>query len=94
MAKGNQQQVERRQTRSKNATTHPGRILLEAQAGRRKPEEIENEKKAKGRRRQARKDKEAREEAAVFEIAEYEHQMALEDKETNFPRRQPSKLGP
>lgn len=72
MTKGSQQPAERHQTHSKNATTHPGSIVLEMLGVRRQPEEIENEKRAKNTQRQARKDKGACEQTTVSEIAEFE----------------------
>jgi hypothetical protein len=79
------------QTRAKNASTHPGRVVNEVLAAWRKPEEIEDEKRVRTERRQARKRKEADLHTAVQEVAEYENQMAVDDTEnkTRFPRRKP-----
>ena len=78
------------QTRPKNATTHPGRIIKETD-GRRTAEEIADEKDVKEKRRQARKQKTADLEMAAADIAEYENQMAVGDAEemARFPRSKP-----
>lgn len=79
------------QTRPKNATTHPGRIINETLVVRRTAEEIEDEKNAKEERRQARKQKIANLEAAAVDIAEYENKMAVDDagEVARFPRSKP-----
>lgn len=78
----------RRQTRSKNAFAHPGRVVLEALAVRRRPEEIENEKKARNQRQKAKAKKNAHKKVAIKDIAQFELQMALDNKaeEASFPR--------
>lgn len=75
----------RRQTRAKNANAHPGRILLDALPVRRKKEDIEAEKKGQ---RQVREEKKAKTRAAVLDIADFENQMAIDDRndEMRFPR--------
>jgi DNA-binding protein H-NS len=88
MAKISQQpETNQRQTRAKNANTHPGRAAMEALAVRRTREVIELEKKAKEERRQAREKKKADREAAVKDIADFENRMALDDfeQEAQFP---------
>ncbi|SRR5260221_11523170 len=86
--KSNEPDPNRRQTRSKNASTHPGNIIIKA-SGRRSKEEVEEEKRAKEERRQIRETKKANEKDSVMEIAKYENRMmtkdAMEDHE--FPRR-------
>jgi hypothetical protein len=89
MPKVNQQpDPNRRQTRSTNANTHPGRIVIEAIRVRRSKEAIEDDKRARDEKRQAREAKKANKQAAVTEIAEFENQMALDnrDEEIKFPR--------
>jgi len=78
----------RRQTRPKNAFAHPGKVVLEALAVRRKPEDIENEKKERNKRQEAKAKKDAHTKIAIKDIAQFEHQMALDDKaqEAKFPR--------
>jgi hypothetical protein len=91
MTKTSQQpETNQRQTRAKNANTHPGRTAMEALAVRRKREVIELEKKAKEERHQAREKKKADREAAVIDIADFENRMALDDfeQEDKFPRHQ------
>ena len=63
---------------------------MEAVAVRRKPEVIEQEKKAHEDHRQKKEEKKASEKAAVIEVADFEEQMALDaiEEETQFPRRQ------
>jgi len=76
------------QTRPKNATAHPGRIINETLVVRRTAEEIEDEKNAKEERRQARKQKKADLETAAVEIAKFENKMAVDEAEElgKFPR--------
>jgi hypothetical protein len=78
------------QTRPKNATTHPGRIINETVV-RRSAEEISAEKNAKEERRQVRKKKEVDLKAAAVDIAEYENEMAVDDagEVARFPRSKP-----
>ena len=78
------------QTRAKNATTHPGRIINET-VGRRTAEEIADEKNAKEERHKAREQRIANLETAAVDIAEYENKMADDDAEevARFPRRKP-----
>ena len=78
----------KRQTRSQNAFAHPGRIVLEAHASRRKPEEIEKEKNEKNERQHAKAVKQANKKAAIEDIAQFEHQMALADRAqaARYPR--------
>ena len=78
------------QTRPKNATTHPGRIIKETVC-RHTAEEIADEKNVKEERRKARKQKTADLETAAADIAEYENQMAVGDTEevARFPRSKP-----
>jgi len=78
-------------TRSKNATTHPGRIVNETLGVRRQPEEIEEEKGRRVERKRTREQKKANLQAAALEIAEFENKMAVDDAETvaSFPRRNP-----
>jgi hypothetical protein len=78
------------QTRTKNATTHPGKIITETVV-RRSAEEIKAEKDAKEERRRLRKQKEADLEAAAVDIAEYENNMAVDDagEVARFPRSKP-----
>lgn len=77
-------------TRSKNAFAHPGRVIKEVLAVRRKPEEIEKEKKERNERQEAKAKKDAHKKAAIKDIAQFEHQMALDDKEqeARFPRHE------
>jgi hypothetical protein len=77
------------QTRPKNATAHPGKVAMESLAVRRKTEEIEQEKRVKNERRQAREQKKVDSQAAVLDIAEYEDKMVVDDAEEKlrFPRR-------
>lgn len=79
----------RRQTRSKNAFAHPGKIVLEAN-GKRKPEEIENEKKERNERQKAKAKKKTHIKANNKDIAQFEHQMVLDDKaqEARIPRHE------
>jgi len=79
----------RRQTRPTNANAHPGKVL-EVLAVRRKPEDIASEKKAKNKRRNAREEKRTNEQVAIMDIADFENEMAVEDKEqrAQFPRHQ------
>ena len=89
MPKVNQQpDPNRRQTRSTNANTHPGRIVIEAGRVRRSKEAIEDDKRVRDEKHQAREAKKAKKQAAVTEIAEFENQMALDDRdeEIEFPR--------
>jgi hypothetical protein len=55
---------------------------------RHKKEEIENDKKAKLERRQAKEDRKAKEQTAAMDIAEFENRMAVDDiaQEAMFPR--------
>jgi len=78
----------RLQTRSKNASTHPGQILLDA---RRRPEEVEDEKRVRNERRHAREQKKVDLQAAVLDVAAFENQMAVDDAEVeaSFPRYKP-----
>jgi hypothetical protein len=78
-------------TRSKNASTHPGKIINEALGVRHRPEEIEEEKSRRVERQQAREQKKANLHAAALEIAEFEDKMAVDDAETeaSFPQRKP-----
>jgi hypothetical protein len=66
------------QTRTKNATTHPGKIINETVVWR-SAEEIQAEKDAKEERCRLRKQKEADLEAAAVEIAAYENKMAVDN---------------
>jgi len=91
MPKANHQpDVNRRQTRATNADAHPGRVVLEVLAGRRKKEDIENDKKAQNERRDTRERKKVERQVAIEDIADFENQMPLNDKvqETVFPRHQ------
>lgn len=91
MSKANHQpDVNRRQTRATNANAHPGRVVLEVLAGRRKKEDIENDKKAQNERRDTRERKTVERQVAIKDIADFENQMALDDQvqETVFPRHQ------
>jgi hypothetical protein len=78
----------RRQTRPGNANAHPGKIVMEALAVRRKREEIDEEKKEQSKRRETREKKKANKKTAVVEIADFEHAMAIGDTEieAQFPR--------
>ena len=78
----------RLQTRPKNATAHLGKVLI---AQRRRPEDIEDEKRQKAERRQAQDQKKVDIQAAVQDVAKYEDQMAIADAEAEakFPRRKP-----
>jgi hypothetical protein len=78
-----------RQTRSKNATAHPGKVVIEA-TGRCDREVIENEKRIQDERCQLQETKKAAEKAAVVEVARLENKMRFEDTvEVNkFPRHQ------
>jgi len=80
----------RRQTRATNANAHPGRVVKEVLAVRRKKEDIEEEKKAHDERCEARERKKTNAKASIMDIAHFEHEMALGDRaeETMFPRRQ------
>ena len=80
---------DRHQTRPGNATAHPGQILKDALAVRRKQEIINEEKKAREERRQTKKEKKVKEEMAVMEIARFENEMALDTKKekAQFPRQ-------
>jgi hypothetical protein len=80
----------RRQTRATNANAHPGNVVMEVLAVRRKRDDIEKEKKAKAERRKARQTKDAIHRVAIDDIAEFENQMALDDRTqgTKFPRHQ------
>lgn len=96
MPKANQQPVPNRpQTRSANANAHPGRVVIEALAVRRKPEDIELEKQIKKERREIRAKKRADAQAAVMNIADFENNMAVDTirEEQSFPRRQPEGKG-
>ena len=75
------------QTRAKNAFTHPGKIVSEELRVRRRPEELEEEKRLRTERRQAREQKEAALRSAVLEVAEFENKMAADDTESQakFP---------
>jgi hypothetical protein len=75
----------RLQTRSKNASTHPGHILLD------RPVEVEDEKRVRNERRQARQQKKVDLQAAVLDIAAFENQMAVDDAEVvvRFPQHKP-----
>jgi hypothetical protein len=91
MPKVNQQEdPNRRQTRATNANAHPGNVVKDVLAVRRKREDIEDEKNAKNERREARKRKKADAKVAIRDIADFENEMALDDraKETKFPRHQ------
>ena len=91
MPKANHQpDVNRRQTCATNADAHPGRVVLEVLAGRRKKEDIENDKKAQNERRDTRERKKVERQVAIEDIADFENQMPLNDKvqETVFPRHQ------
>lgn len=78
-------------TCSKNATTHPGRIVNETLGVWRQPEEIEGEKSCRVERQQAQDQKKANSQASALEIAEFENKMAVDDTETvaSFPRHKP-----
>ena len=75
------------QTRTKNVTTHPGKIINETVV-RRSAEEFEAEKNAKEEWRRLQKQKEVDLEAAAVDIAEYENKMAVDDAGdmARFPR--------
>jgi hypothetical protein len=91
MPKANQEpDPNRRQTRPTNANAHPGKVVLEALAVRRKREDIEAENNAWDGRCQSRESKKANERAAVVDIANFENQMACDDRTevTVFPRHQ------
>src|SRR5258705_9664585 len=77
------------QTRSTNANAHPGRVMMEALAVRRKHEDIEIEKQVKKERRKAREKKKADAQMAVLDIADFENNMTVDiiREETSFPRR-------
>jgi len=79
------------QTRAKNVFTHPGRIVSEELRVRRRPEELEEEKRLRTERQQAQERKEAALRSAVLEVAEFENKMAADDAENqaNFPRWKP-----
>ena len=61
---------------------------MEVLAVRRKKAEIEDEKKAQDERRKARQQKKASKQAAVLDVADFENDMAIDDKaeKTKFPR--------
>jgi hypothetical protein len=63
---------------------------METLGVRHKKEEIENDKKAKLERRQAKEDRKAKEQTAAMDIAEFENRMAVDDiaQEAMFPRHQ------
>jgi hypothetical protein len=91
MPKANQQaDPNRRQTRPSNANAHPGKVVKEVLGGRRKPEEIEMDKKARQERREEKERKKAKIQESIQQVADFEHTMALHDKveETSFPRHQ------
>jgi hypothetical protein len=92
--KSNKPDSNRPQTRSKNADTHPGNVLIKA-SGRRSKQEIEEEKKEKEQRRKARETKKAIERASVTEIAKFENRMMVEDalEGNRFPRHQTTGMG-
>ena len=69
-----------RQTCSKNAFAHPGKVILDTLVVRRKPEVIENEKKERNKRQEAKAKKDAHTKVAIKDIAQFEHKMALDDK--------------
>ncbi len=78
------------QTRAKNANAHPGNVIKEVLGNRRKPEEIEKDKKAREERREAKEQRKANNQRSIQQIADFENTMALQDQveETSFPRRQ------
>ena len=80
----------RRQTRAANANAHPGHIVKDVLGVRRKQEEVDKEKKSQEERREARKARKVEEQIAIKVIADFENQMALDDRvqETRFPRHQ------
>ena len=91
MPKVNQQpDTNRRQTRATNANAHPGRVVMEVLGGRRKQEDIERDKEGKKERRDARERKKMEKLGAIEAIAEYENEMAVDDKVqgTRFPQHQ------
>jgi len=91
MPKANQQRDPNRcQTRATNADAHPGNVVKEILAVRRKQEDIDDEKNARNGRREARKRKEAAAKKSITDIADFENEMALDDRaqEAKFPRRQ------
>jgi hypothetical protein len=79
-----------RQTRATNANAHPGKVVMAVLGGRRKKEDIEDDKKSKLERREARERKKNEEREAIKKIANFENKMALHDQrqETSFPRHQ------
>jgi hypothetical protein len=80
----------RRQTRATNATAHPGNVVKDVLAVRRKQEDIEEEKKDRNERQKAQEKKKADAQVAIKHIADFENDMALEDRtqETRFPQHQ------
>ena len=91
MPKANQEpDPNRRQTHATNATAHPGKVVLEVLADRRPQEDIENDKKAKQARCEARERKKIGKAKAIKSIADFENEMALDDeiRKTTFPRYQ------
>jgi hypothetical protein len=90
MPKATQPEPNQRQTRATNVNAHPGKVVDEVLRTRRTREVIEQEKKAKNERREARNRKKANEQKAIQDIADFENRMALDNKagEVMFPRRQ------
>ena len=72
------------ETRAKNKTTHPGKVVTSSQQPRRTKEEVEQEKNAK---RQARKDLEEARQQSINRAAEFERaDIANEDVMNSTPR--------
>jgi len=80
--------LNRCRTRPANANAHPGRVVMETLAVRRKQEDIQAEKEACEARRQKKERRKADEQDAVIDVADFENQMALDDMndEAGIPR--------
>ena len=78
----------RRRTRPGNANAHPGRAAMEVLAVWQKKAEIEDEKEAQDERHKARQQKKSSKQAAVLDVADFENDMAIDDKaeKMKFPR--------
>jgi len=77
-------------TQSKNATTHPGAILQDAQRVRRTKEEINQEKELKNAQMEANLKKKATGEAYIAQLKEIEA-AASANADNEFPRQKPKK---
>ena len=77
------------QTRPKNANAHPGQVVLQATSHCQK-EEIVEEKFAKKKQCQMRKEKKATEKVTVVNVANFENRLAIEhiEEESMFPQCQ------